>query len=179
MTRHQSRWTIFHSGLAIVAIVAFAMIAQGCATRRDRSQEVGSTGDYLTQGRNYSYVYGYNPYNPYMIGDDPYWGWWYPAPIYYYSRGDGDNDRDDGNYGRWAGGHGGQHTPPLGNGTGTTPAGTASHPMPVAGIPHVSSAPAVASAPSGGLGNGGGFGRVGGFGGGGGFGRGHGGFGHR
>jgi hypothetical protein len=58
MTRHQSRWTIFHSGLAIVAIVAFAMIAQGCATRRDRSQEVGSTGDYLTQGRNYGYAYG-------------------------------------------------------------------------------------------------------------------------
>src|SRR6266852_1215381 len=80
MTRHRSRWTIFRSGLEIVVMVAFAIIAQGCATRQDRSQELGSTGDYLAQEQNDRYPYGYYPYDPYMIGYDPYWGWWYPAP---------------------------------------------------------------------------------------------------
>ncbi len=193
MTRCRSSATIFRLGLAIVVILAFAMI--GCATRRDRSQDLGNTGDYLAQEQNDRYAYGYYPYDPYMIGYDPYWGWWYPAPIYYYSRGDGDHDCDDGNCGGRVGGQGGHHKPPLGTGTGATPAGTASHPMPVAGIPHVSSAPAVASAPSGGFGNSSGFDRGGnlgrsgfgngrGSGGGGGFGRSgfggaHGGFGHR
>jgi len=111
------------------------------------------------------------------IGYDPYWAWWYPAPVYYYSRGRGDNDCDDGNCVSRVGGHGGHHKPPLGTGTGTTPPGTASHPMRVAGIPRVSSAPAVASAPSGGFGNSGGFGQ-GGFGRSG-FGGARGGFGHR
>src|SRR5713226_9877676 len=143
-------------------MVAFAIIAQGCASRQDRSQELGSTGDYLAQEQNDRYAYGYYPYDPYMIGYDPYWGWWYPAPIYYYSRGDGDHDCDDGNCGGRVGGQGGHHKPPLG--TGTTPPGTASHPMPVVGIAHVFSAPAVASAPSGGFGNSGGFGGEGGFG---------------
>jgi hypothetical protein len=169
MIRHRSGWTILRSGLAMGVMVAFAMIAQGCATRRDRSLEVGSTGEYLAQEQNDRYAYGYNPYDPY-IGYDPLWGWWYPAPIYYYSRGDGDHDCDDGNCGGRVGGQGAHHKPPLG--TGMTPPGTASHPMPVAGIPHVSGAPAVASAPSGGFGNGGGFTRGGGFGEGGGFGRG-------
>src|SRR6266849_1116192 len=176
MTRHRSRWTMFRSGLEIVVMGAFAIIAQGCATRQDRSQELGSPGDYLAQEQNDRYPYGYYPYDPYMIGYDQYWGWWYPAPIYYYSRVDGDHDCDDGNCGGRVGGQGGHHKPPLG--TGMTPPGTASHPMPVAGIPHVSGAPAVASAPSGGFGSSGGFerggglGRGGGFGEGGGFGRG-------
>jgi hypothetical protein len=102
--------------------------------------------------------YGYDPYDPYAIGYDPYWAWWYPAPTYYY------------------GSHGGHHKPPLG--TRTRPPGSASHPMTVARIPHVSG-PTVASAPSGGFGNSGGFDRGGGFGrsgfgNGGGFGGGHG-----
>src|ERR1700730_4012923 len=165
MTRHRSRWTIFRSGLAIVVMVAFAIIAQGCATRQDRSQELGSAEDYATQGQNYGYAYGYYPYDPYMIGYDPYWGWWYPAPIYYYPHGDPDHDCEEGNCGGRVGGHGtGHHEPPLGTGSGRTPPGTLSHPMPVAGIPHVSSAPPVASAPSGGLGNTRGFGGGGGFG---------------
>jgi len=129
MTRHRSRLTVFRSGLAIVAIVAFAIIAHGCATRRDQTQELASTEDYLAQGQNDRYAYGYDPYDPYMIGYDPYWAWWYPAPIYYYySRGDGDHDCDDGNCGGRVGGHGGHHKPRLG--TGTTPPGIASHPIP-------------------------------------------------
>jgi hypothetical protein len=130
------------------------------------------------------YPYGYDPSDPYVLGYDPYLAWWYPGPIYYYSRRDRDNDCGDGNCGSRVGGHGGLHRPRFGIGTGTTLPGTASHPMPVAGIPHVSSAPAVASAPSGRFGNGGGFGRGGAFGQGGGFGRSGfgnagGGFGHR
>ncbi len=160
MTRHRSYWTISRLDLAIVVVLTFAMM--GCATRRDRSQEVGSAADYIAQEQNDRYAYGYNPYDPYMIGYDPYWALWYPAPIYYYPRGDGDHDCDDGNCGGRVGGHGGHHKPPLG--TGTTTPETASHPAPVVGIAHVFSAPAVASAPSGGFGNSGGFGGEGGFG---------------
>jgi hypothetical protein len=140
-------------------MVALAMIAEACATRQDQSQEVGSVADYMVQGQNDAYAYGYGPYDPYMIGYDPYWARWYRAPVYYYSRGDGDNDCDDGNCGSGNSGHGGHHKPPTGTGTGTTPPRTASHSMPFVGIPHVFSAPAVASGPPGGSGNGGGFGR--------------------
>ena len=132
--------------------------------------------------------------NDYAYGDyDPYWAWWYPAPIYYYSRGDGGHDCDGGNCGSRVGGHGSHHNPPLRTGPSTRPPVTASHPMSALGIPHVSSAPAVASAPSGGFGNRGdfdrgggrsGFGNGGGFAegrgfGGSGFGGAQGGFGHR
>jgi hypothetical protein len=151
------------------------------ASNEGQDDESGNAPDEL--GGLNDYPYGYDPYDPYMIG-------WYPAPIYYYSRGDGDNDCGDGNCGSKVGGRGGHHKAPFGTGTGTTLPGTASHPMPVAGIPHVSSAPAVASAPSGGSGNVGGFGRGGSFGRGGAFGQGggfgrsgfgnaSGGFGHR
>jgi hypothetical protein len=175
MTRYRSDWTTFRSGPAIVAIVALAIIVQGCATRRDRSQELGSAGDYLAEGQYDRYAYGRNPYDPYLIGYDPYWAWWYPAPIYYYSRGDGDHDCDDGNCAGRVGEQGGQHKPSLG--TGATQPGNASHAMAVAGIPHTSSAPAVASALSGAFGNGRGFGGGHGFAGGG-VGGAHGGFGH-
>lgn len=104
---------------------------------------------------------GYDTYDPYVIGYDPYGAWWYPAPNYYY------------------GSRGGHHNPPFRTATRTRPPGTAFDPMSVARIPHVSS-PTVASAPSGGFGNsggfdhrGGGFGRNG-FGNGGGLGGGHG-----
>jgi hypothetical protein len=130
MSRHRSPWTIFRSGLAILAMVAFAMIAQGCATRQDQSQNAGSIEDYMAQGQNDGYASGYGPYDPYMIGYNPYWARWHPAPVYHYSRGDGDNDCGDGNCGSGNGGHGGLHKPPPGTGTGTTRSGTAPHPMP-------------------------------------------------
>jgi hypothetical protein len=68
MSRHRSSWTIFRSGLAIVVMVAFAMMAHGCA---DQSQGVGSVEDYMAEGQNYAY--SYSPCDPYMIGYDPYW----------------------------------------------------------------------------------------------------------
>jgi hypothetical protein len=141
------RLTVFRCALVIGVIAA--IIAQGCATHR--SQDVGSLEDYEAQQNNY-YAYGYGPYDPFFNGYDPYLSPWYVAPIYYYPRGDGDNDCD--------GGHGGHHLPLPGR-MGPPPG--IAHPMSSVGMSHAGmshgfSAPAFA---------------------GGGFGGGHGGFGHR
>jgi len=61
-------------------MVAFGMIAEGCATR-DQSQEVGSAEDYMAQDQNGGYAYGYDPY---------YSSYSYNEPIYGYQ------DRDPG-----------------------------------------------------------------------------------
>src|SRR6266481_4635192 len=106
MIRPRIGWAGFRSGLVIGVIVA--MLAQGCAMR-DRSQQVGSIEDYVAQGQNDGYAYGYGPYDPYFNGYDPYLSPWYVAPIYYYPRGDGDNDCDDGNCGVRIGGGDGAH----------------------------------------------------------------------
>jgi hypothetical protein len=139
------------------------MLAQGCATR-DRSQQVGSVEDYVAQGQNDGYAYGYGPYDPYFNSYDPYLSPWYVAPIYYYPRGDGDNDCDDGNCGGRIGGgdgaHGGHHLPLPGR-MGPPPG--IAHPMSSVGMSHAGMSHGF-SAPA--------FG-------GGGFGGGHGGFGHR
>jgi hypothetical protein len=149
---HRNHGMIFRSRLAIVAIAAAAMIAPGCATERDQSWEPGSVEDYIAQGQND----GYGLFDQCMGGFDLYWPGWCHEPIYYYSRGDGDNDCDDGNCARRPDGHGRHRQPEPGARTATTSSGTASHTMPVASH---SSARAIASASSGGPEIGGGFGR--------------------
>jgi hypothetical protein len=82
---------------------------------RNAPDELGGLNDY---------PYGYDPSDPYMLGYDPYLAWWYPAPVYYYSHRDRDNDCGDGNCGSRVGGHGGHRRPRFGIGTGTTLPGT-------------------------------------------------------
>jgi hypothetical protein len=170
VTPHRKCWMIFRMGSAIVAIVAFALIAEGCATGRDQSRGPGSVEDYLAQGQNDGY--GYNLYDQCALGYDPYWERWCPAPIYYYpyyGRGDGDNDCDDGNCGERNDGHGRRREPESDSRTATISSRTALHSTPV--VPHGSSAPTIVSTPSGGSETTGGFGRGGGFSGEGGMGR--------
>ena len=113
MIWHRTSSTFTLSALAIVAMLALSLVAAGCSSRQDESQEVGTVDDYMSQGQNY-YGYGYG-YDPYGFGYDPYWAYWYPVPVYYYSRGDGDHDCDDGNCGGGHDGHPGQsHQPPHG-----------------------------------------------------------------
>ena len=115
MARHQSQSTFFRSLFALIALFAFAMIPTGCSTRKDSLPEVGGANDYIAQGQNDAYAYGFGSYDPCMAYD-PYCTapHWYPAPVHYYSRGDGDNDCDDRN----RGGSGGasHHKPTAGGG---------------------------------------------------------------
>src|SRR5260370_41510089 len=105
MARHQSQSTFFRSVFALIALFAFAMIPTGCSTRKDSLPEVGGANDYIAQGQNDAYAYGFGSYDPCMAYD-PYCTapHWYPAPVHYYSRGDGDNDCDDRNRGGSGGG---------------------------------------------------------------------------
>jgi hypothetical protein len=72
-------------------------------------------------------------------GYGPYWAPWYVAPIYYYPRGEGDHDCDDGNCGGRNGGLGGHHLPVPEARIGPPP-GT-EHSTPFVGISHGFSAP--------------------------------------
>jgi hypothetical protein len=115
MARHQSQSTFLRSAFALIALFAFAMIPTGCSTQKDSLPEVASANDYIAQGQNDSYAYGFGSYGPCMAYD-PYCSalHWYPVPVHYYLRGDGDdNDCDDRNRG---GSNGASHHKPTAGG---------------------------------------------------------------
>jgi hypothetical protein len=76
----------------------------------------GSANDYMAQGPNDAYAYGFGSYDPCMAYD-PYCSvaLWYLAHAHYYSRGDSDNDCDDRNRG---GSGGASHHKPTAAGGG-------------------------------------------------------------
>jgi hypothetical protein len=82
--------------LALAALFVFTVAMPGCSTRNDSLPAVATEEDYLAHRESNAYPYGYDPYglcaayDPYCFA--PYWN---SAPIYYFSRRDGDHDRDD------------------------------------------------------------------------------------
>jgi hypothetical protein len=97
VTRQWDRTASPRVSLALAVLFAFTLALPGCSTRNDSLPELGTVEDYLARRENTAYIYGYGPYDlceaydPYCLA--PYW---YSTPIDYFSRGDGDNDCDDG-----------------------------------------------------------------------------------
>jgi hypothetical protein len=92
------------------------MMPTGCSAQKDSSARGESANDYIAQGPNDAYAYGFGSYDPCMAYD-PYCSVlpWYLAHAHYYSRGDSDNDCDDRNRG---GSGGASHHEPTAAGGG-------------------------------------------------------------
>jgi hypothetical protein len=93
MARRQNR-LIFHA-FALGVLLVLAMLAPACSTQKDSPPHVGTAEDYLHQSQNDIYGFGYSPYDLCTVYDA--YCWTPHEPVYYYSRGDGDNDCKDGN----------------------------------------------------------------------------------
>ena len=84
--------------IVLATLLGLTMVVPGCSTQTDSVPELGTAEDYIARRENATYIYGYAPYDL-CAAHDPYCfaPYWYSAPIYYFSRGDGDNDCDDDN----------------------------------------------------------------------------------
>jgi hypothetical protein len=117
VARHQSQSIFLRSAFAVIALFTFAMMPTGCSAQKDSSARGESANDYIAQGPNDAYAYGFGSYDPCMAYD-PYCSVllpWYLAHAHYYSRGDSDNDCDDRNRG---GSGGASHHEPAAAGGG-------------------------------------------------------------
>jgi hypothetical protein len=78
--------------IALAGLFVFTVAMPGCSTRNDSLPALGTEEDYLARRENTTYPYGYAPYDL-CAAYDPYCftPYWYSAPIYYFSRGDGDH----------------------------------------------------------------------------------------
>jgi hypothetical protein len=96
MTRRRGRSVSPRLLIALAALFAFVVALPGCSTRNDSLPALGSEEDYLARRENTTHPYGYAPYDLCAAYDPfcftPYWS---SAPIYYFSRRDGDHDCDD------------------------------------------------------------------------------------
>jgi hypothetical protein len=97
MTRRRGRSVSPRLLIALAALFAFVVALPGCSTRNDSLPALGSEEDYLARRENTTHPYGYAPYDLCAAYDPfcftPYWS---SAPIYYFSRRDGDHDCDGG-----------------------------------------------------------------------------------
>jgi hypothetical protein len=93
MTRRRYRTLSPRLLIVLAAFFAFTIAIPGCSTRNDSLPAVGTEEDYLAHRDTIPYPYGYAPcdlcaaYDPYCF--TPYGS---SAPIYYFSRRDGDHD---------------------------------------------------------------------------------------
>jgi hypothetical protein len=135
MDPRQARSTSLRSAFALAALLVVASVAPGCSMHQDSSPQLGTAEDYLAQRQNNAYAYSYAPYDL-CTAYDPYCfaPYWYPAPVYYYLSGDGDNDCDDGNCDGFRGA--GHHRPPAGSRVGRNPPATAASSATFAAAPH-------------------------------------------
>jgi len=110
MAWRPKRSSFLRSVCALTTVLAISITVSGCSRQRDSVPELGTAQDYLAQRQNSFYAENYGPF---CAPFDPYCFMtpWYPAPIYYYSRDDGDHDCDDGYCGGFK--RGGRNRPTI------------------------------------------------------------------